>query len=281
MPCRWLLAPGKALRTRFARPLRCDVNNSRRMLSFLSSMSPDNAELRAEVARTRLSVAVGCITEVRGADAIVNCANEHLVGTQLPYINLDGAAGCVFHCVDGVVHKRAGPELHEACMSLAIEEGSYTETWGGIRCPSGQARVTPAFSLPHCAHIVHVVGPPWPSDAEELRDAYSAGIKAALAVEGPEARPAIRSLAVPAISSGIYQWPRDMSWAAAVQSLGGHLLEASLRRGGAGELPCPQDGARSGLDHVIFSAWDAASGREVEECLRRWVDGTLTEDGLL
>lgn len=227
------------------------------------------AECRAQVASARITVSEGCITRICGADAVMNSANEHLVGTQLPYINIDGSGGCIFDCVDRALHKQAGPDLHEACMALPIVEGTEKANWGGIRCPSGEARVTPAFGLQNYKYIVHVVGPPWPADSEELRDAYHAGVRSALEISG--GRQLVRSLAVPALSSGINQWPRDMSWAAAVQALGEHLLEAEL-------MMAPQT-AR--LEAVILAAWDAASAKEARECVKRWADGTLTEDGLL
>lgn len=230
---------------------------------------------RSDIARSRLHVVVGCITDVTGVDAIVNAANEHLVGTKLPYINLDGSGGCVFDCIDRAVHLRAGPELHAACMALDIVEGTESERWGGIRCPKGEARVTPSFALQGCRFIVHVVGPQWPSDADELRDAYAATVAAALSVDDADAglrsqRQAIRSIAIPAISSGIQQWPRDMSWAAAVETLGAHFLGLEIA-----------PSSSRALESVTFAARDAASAVEVRECIARWADGTLTEDGLM
>lgn len=245
----------------------------------------------------RMSVVVGCITQVPGMDALVTCANEHLVGTQLPYINLDGSGGCVFDCTDSAVGRAAGPRLREACAQLpVIEEGDSDPRWGGIRCPVGEARVTPAFGLSEkCRFLVHIVGPAWPGGAEELRAAYHAAAVAALqgASEGAacEAKAALGavagsvvgggatvtgsslavSMAVPAISSGIQQWPRDMSWAAGVQVLGDMLLHSEAVR----DEPGPT------LGNVVFAALDKTSGEEVAECIRRWTNGTLTEDGLI
>eukprot|EP00927_Polykrikos_kofoidii_P070651 TRINITY_DN67062_c0_g1_i1.p1 TRINITY_DN67062_c0_g1~~TRINITY_DN67062_c0_g1_i1.p1 ORF type:complete len:311 (-),score=31.35 TRINITY_DN67062_c0_g1_i1:114-1046(-) len=246
-------------------------------------------KLRSKVvADARLKVSVSCITDVRCVDAIVTCANEHLVGTQLPYINLDGSGGCVFDCTDKAIHKLAGPRLKEACQALPVVEESDDSRWGGIRCPEREARLTGAFDLPHCAYVIHVVGPPWPSSAEELHEAYQACIGAALQGGGPESP--IRSIATPAISSGVQQWPRDMSWAAAIEVLGGHLVETELARltgqqRSAGSCVEPVSStvgittSRS-LERVVLAAFDAASGEEASECLRRWVDGTLTQDGL-
>lgn len=243
----------------------------------LATSTPEMSALRNKVAEQRLRVAQGCLTDVEGVDAVVNCANEHMVGAQLPYINLDGSGGCVFDCTDRTVHKRAGPKLYEACQALPVLEESNDPRWGGIRCRTGEACITPAFELPHCRSIVHVVSPTWPGDGEELRAAYQACINVAIAARDSPEGVLITSLAVPALSGGIHQWPRDMSWAAAVEVFGEHLLAAELARGPDGSAAV----AEQSLQAVVLAAWDAGSREEAEECVRRWVGGTLTEDGLL
>src|SRR5262245_52573569 len=86
---------------------------------------------------TRLEVVVGDITKL-SVDAIVNAANERMLG----------GGG-----VDGAIHRAAGPELLHACRAVS-------EVRPGVRCPTGEARITPGFKLP-AKHVIHTVGPVW------------------------------------------------------------------------------------------------------------------------
>jgi O-acetyl-ADP-ribose deacetylase (regulator of RNase III) len=108
-------------------------------------------------------------------DAIVNAANEMLA---------PGGGVC------GAIHAKAGPELAAACAAL-----------GG--CPTGEARITPAFRLP-ARHVIHAVGPFWrggtAGEPELLASAYRSALR--LAQEHK-----LRSVAFPAISTGIFGYP--------------------------------------------------------------------------
>lgn len=109
--------------------------------------------------------------------AIVNAANERL----------RGGGG-----VDGAIHRAAGPELLEACKQ-------YTH------CPTGEVRVTPGFRLP-ARHVIHAVGPVWRGGDAGEDELLAGAYRNALAVAeqlGAE------SIAFPAISTGIYGFPRD------------------------------------------------------------------------
>ena len=125
------------------------------------------------------------VTIVRGditdasVDAIVNAANETLLG----------GGG-----VDGAIHAAAGPELLEACRALP-------EVSPGVRCPTGEARITPGFALP-AKHVIHTVGPraSMPDREQLLKSAFESSLR--LATEH-----GLRSVAFPAISCGVYGYP--------------------------------------------------------------------------
>ena len=125
----------------------------------------------------RVEVVQGDITKVP-ADAIVNAANSALA---------EGTGVC------GAIFRAAGQrELAEACKAI-----------GG--CPTGQAVVTPAFSIATARYIVHAVGPIYdrygPDEARTLlRQAYESAIRAARDA-------GCASVAIPAISTGVYGYP--------------------------------------------------------------------------
>lgn len=126
-------------------------------------------------------------------DAIVNAANESLLG----------GGG-----VDGAIHRAAGPRLLEACRAIP-------EVRAGVRCPTGEARVTPGFDLP-AQHVIHTVGPVWRGGDRGEPDLLSACHRNALALAREHA---IDSIAFPAISCGVYGYPRDAAAAIALSVL--------------------------------------------------------------
>lgn len=122
----------------------------------------------------------GDITTAR-VDAIVNAANSRMLG----------GGG-----VDGAIHAAAGPALLEACRAVTAVDG--------VRCPTGEARITVAGELP-CRYVIHTVGPRYAEEAEPaalLASAYRSSLR--LAVDND-----CRSIAFPAISCGVYGYPAD------------------------------------------------------------------------
>lgn len=132
----------------------------------------------ANLARPRVTLSIGDITRA-AADAVVNAANEALAG----------GGG-----VDGAIHRAAGPELMDACRSLPAT--------GGVRCPTGEARVTPGFRM-NARWIIHVVGPIHrgvPDDARLLASAFRAALDGAV-------EHGARTVALPALSCGAFGYP--------------------------------------------------------------------------
>lgn len=143
----------------------------------------------------RMEVWQGDITTLR-VDAIVNAANNQLAG----------GGG-----VDGAIHRAAGAvDLQAACRTIGY-------------CPTGSAVITPGFRLP-ARHIIHTVGPVWQGgvqgEPDLLRSCYSNCLTLAV-------REGIRSIAFPAISCGVYGYPKVDAVALAVDEVE-RCLEALL-----------------------------------------------------
>lgn len=140
----------------------------------------------------RMRVVEGDITRLP-VDAIVNAANSSLLG----------GGG-----VDGAIHRAAGRELHEECRRL-----------GG--CPTGEARITRGYKLP-AKHVIHTVGPVWRGgsygEAELLASCYSTSLELAAARN-------LRTVAFPAISTGIYGYPLEEATGIALRTVAEFLAE--------------------------------------------------------
>ena len=138
-------------------------------------------------------------------DAIVNAANEQLA---------PGGGVC------GAIHRAAGPDLARACAKAG-------------RCPTGEARITPGFHLP-AKFVIHAVGPVWhggnAGEAGLLAGAYRTSLR--LAREHN-----VKSIAFPAISTGIFGYPLQAATDIAVETIRTEI------------------GANATLDQVVFACF--------------------------
>lgn len=166
---------------------------------------------------TKFTIVQGDITR-READAIVNAANTSLLG----------GGG-----VDGAIHRAAGPELLAACRKL-----------GG--CSTGDAKATPGFRLP-ARWVFHAVGPVWNGggrgEPEKLASCYRRCLE--LAREH-----GVKTIAFPAISTGIYGYPKKEAAEIAVSV-------------------CREMADACGVKEVEFVCFDGATAQNYEELLSR------------
>jgi O-acetyl-ADP-ribose deacetylase (regulator of RNase III) len=141
----------------------------------------------------KLTAIQGDITQLQ-VDAIVNAANTSLLG----------GGG-----VDGAIHRAAGPELYDACSKLN-------------GCATGDAKATPGFRLP-AKWVFHAVGPVWQGgehgEDKLLANCYRRSLE--LAHEHQ-----VRSIAFPAISTGVYRFPPERAARIAVDTVSKYV-EAS------------------------------------------------------
>jgi O-acetyl-ADP-ribose deacetylase (regulator of RNase III) len=127
-----------------------------------------------------MDIVIADITQLE-LDAIVNAANPGLLG----------GGG-----VDGAIHRAAGPALLDACRRIP-------EVAPGIRCPTGEARITPGFNLP-ARHVIHTVGPIWQGGDQGEADALASCYRHSIALAREHG---LASIAFPAISCGVYGYP--------------------------------------------------------------------------
>ena len=151
----------------------------------------------------RVSVLVGDITQQRVA-AVVNAANSTLLG----------GGG-----VDGAIHRAGGPDILAACRELR-----RTRYPDGL--PTGEAVITTAGRMP-AQHVIHTVGPVYGAAGEQAADLLAACYRNALLLA---VQHTLTTLAFPAISTGVYGYPREEAAAVASRAMADLLAaNASLK----------------------------------------------------
>ena len=164
----------------------------------------------------RMEVVQGDITTLE-VDAIVNAANRSLLG----------GGG-----VDGAIHRAAGPQLLEECRGL-----------GG--CETGEAKITKGYRLP-ATHVIHTVGPVWhggkSNEDDLLANCYRNSLR--LAAEN-----GCKTVAFPAISTGVYRFPSERACGIAVKTVR-EVLEKE-----------------EGVEKVAFVCFHAATAKLYEKAL--------------
>jgi O-acetyl-ADP-ribose deacetylase (regulator of RNase III) len=164
----------------------------------------------------RVTVVQGDITTL-AVDAIVNAANTSLLG----------GGG-----VDGAIHRAAGPGLLEECRGL-----------GGAR--TGEAKLTAGHLLP-ARHVIHAVGPVWAGGSRGEDEALARCYRTAMALA---AEHRLRSVAFPAISTGVYRFPLERATRIAVAEVARALA------------------APTSVERVIFCCFSAADRAVYERVL--------------
>jgi O-acetyl-ADP-ribose deacetylase len=183
------LVPATSLR----RAMLCHSYRDHRVTALRAGpvMTEDEMSLlAAEIGATTLDIVVADITTLDVA-VIVNAANRSLLG----------GGG-----VDGAIHRAAGPDLLKEC-----------ETLGG--CETGSAKITRGYRL-KARHVIHAVGPVWHGGGQREEALLGNCYRTALDLA---AQHTLKSIAFPAISTGVYRFPADLAARIAVGTVAAEI----------------------------------------------------------
>jgi O-acetyl-ADP-ribose deacetylase (regulator of RNase III) len=167
-------------------------------------------------------------------DAIVNAANEQLLGCFIPF----------HRCIDNAIHAAAGPRLREDCATIMTLQGQPE--------PTGEAKITRAYNLPS-RFVVHTVGPvvggggiASPKQENQLASCYASCMDVAARV------PEIKSIAFCNISTGVFGFPKVRAAEIALETVGSWLADHPSR-----------------LDLVVFDVFGAEDRKIYENVLEK------------
>lgn len=146
----------------------------------------------------QIKMVLGDITKLT-VDAIVNAANEQMLG----------GGG-----VDGAIHRAAGPGLYQECLKVP-------ESRPGVRCPTGEARITPGCDLP-AKFVIHTVGPVYRDGKHGEPELLAACYRNSLALA---AENGCKTVAFPSISTGVYGYPAEEAAPIAIREAKAFLAE--------------------------------------------------------
>lgn len=167
-----------------------------------------------------IQVYKGDITKLK-VDAIVNAANSSLLG----------GGG-----VDGAIHRAAGRDLVAECRTLN-------------GCNTGDAKITKGYNLP-AKHVIHTVGPVWQGGDQDEEALLKSCYRRSLAIAEEND---CRSIAFPAISTGVYGYPKDKAAKVALETINAYFAEQK----------------ESIIEDVILVCFDAATEQLYLELLGR------------
>lgn len=167
-----------------------------------------------------IQVYKGDITKLK-VDAIVNAANSSLLG----------GGG-----VDGAIHRAAGQDLVAECRTLN-------------GCNTGDAKITKGYNLP-AKHVIHTVGPVWQGGDQDEEALLKSCYRRSLAIAEEND---CRSIAFPAISTGVYGYPKDKAAKVALETINAYFAEQK----------------ESIIEDVILVCFDAATEQLYLELLGR------------
>ena len=170
--------------------------------------------MMAQIGNTQLDIIVADITTL-DVDAIVNAANTSLLG----------GGG-----VDGAIHRAAGPELLAECRTLR-------------GCDTGDAKITKGYRL-KARHVIHAVGPVWNGGGHNEDALLASCYRRSLDLVGEQG---LKSIAFPAISTGVYRFPPDRAAKIAVETVKNVLSREA-----------------GGIEQVTFCCFSAESAKQHE-----------------